>query len=416
MLRNRRPVNRVAYVLKRYPRYSEAFVVNEILAHEIAGLEICIFALRPPSDPHFQEAISRVQAPVVYLSADHVRADALWSTLYEVGSQIPRTWRQLNACGDASGSELYQALLLARELVARQIDHVHAHFATTAATVARLSSLFTDTPYTFTAHAKDIFHESVVRSELRQKIESAAGVVTVSDFNVHFLSEEFPDCSCKLRRIYNGLDLQEFRFAKPVQRQPKIVAVGRLVEKKGFESLIDACGLLRQAGIVFDCEIIGGGELELTLSSHIEQLKLESRVRLVGPRPLNYVKEAIRQAAVLAVPSVTASTGDRDGLPMILLEAMSLGTPCVATSVTGIPEVIRNEETGLLVPEGRPEALASALKALLSDIDLRVAVASAARCVIEANFEVHRNAEALREFFGNCRRASTSRPSLAEVS
>src|SRR5262245_52307266 len=191
MLRNSRPASRVAYVLKRYPRYSETFVVNEVLAHEIAGLEICIFALRPPTDPHFQEAISRVLAPVVYISGEHIRADALWSVLHGVGSDFPRTWPQLNACGDASGSEMYQAALLARELEARQIDHIHAHFATTAATVARLSSLFTGIPYTFTAHAKDIYHESVTRSELRQKIESAARVVTVSDFNLSFLSEEF---------------------------------------------------------------------------------------------------------------------------------------------------------------------------------------------------------------------------------
>jgi colanic acid/amylovoran biosynthesis glycosyltransferase len=201
---------------------------------------------------------------------------------------------------------------------------------------------------------------------------------------------------------------------KPVRRQPKIVAVGRLVEKKGFDVLIEACALLRQRGAAFQCEIIGGGELEPLLRRHLEELKLETVIHLAGPRPLTYVQQAIRQAAVLAVPSVTASTGDRDGLPMVLLEAMALGTPCVASSVTGIPEAIWNGETGLLVPERQPETLASALQRLLSDVDLGIETACAARKLIEDEFEIHRNAAILREVFSGCH-AKAPNLALAEV-
>lgn len=407
--------HRVAYVLKRYPRYSETFVVNEILAHEAAGLEIYIFALRPPTDPYFQPAISQVQAPVAYLCDEHVRADALWSELHQLGSDFPRTWNQLNACGKASGIEVYQAARLARELRDRRIEHIHAHFATTAATVARMSSLFTGVPYTFTAHAKDIFHESIDPSELAQKIDGAAGVVTVSDFNVRFLNAQFSDCAPKVRRIYNGLDLAHFPFAMPLRRPAKIVAVGRLIEKKGFDSLIEACARLRQSGVDFQCEIIGGGELEQALRHHIDELNLDTTIHLVGPRPLTYVKKAVGQAAILAVPSVTASTGDRDGLPMVLLEAMALGTPCVATAVTGIPEAVRNEETGLLVPEHQPEALASAMNRLLVDVDLCVEIACTARSLVEREFDIHRNAAALRDLFSDCRREKVPPLTLAEV-
>ena len=410
-----RSPNRVAYVLKRYPRYSETFVVNEILAHEAAGLEIYIFALRPPTDPYFQRAISQVQAPVAYLCGEHVRADALWSELHQLSNDFPSTWSQLNECGKASGIEMYQAARLAHEIRDRQIEHIHAHFATTATSVARLSSLFTGIPYTFTAHAKDIFHESVDPSELLQKIDSAAGVVTVSDFNVRFLNAQFSECAPKFRRIYNGLDLEQFQFAKPDRRPPKIVAVGRLVEKKGFDSLIDACALLRQSGVDFQCEIIGGGELEPALRHHIDELNLDTMIHLVGPRPLTYVKEAVRQAAILAVPSVTASTGDRDGLPMVLLEAMALGTPCVATSVTGIPEAIRNEETGLLVPERQPEALASSMNRLLVDVDLRVRISCAARSLVEDEFDIDQNAAVLRDVFSACRQSTVPSLTLAEV-
>lgn len=410
-----RPTNRVAYVLKRYPRYSETFVVNEILAHEAAGLEIHIFALRPPTDPYFQPAISQVEAPVTYLHDEHLRADALWSRLHEFGVEVPRLWSQLSACGKTSGTEMHQALQLAQQIRSRGIDHIHAHFATTAASVARVSSLFTGVAYSFTAHAKDIFHESVDPVDLAQKIEDASAVVTVSDFNVQFLAARFNGLAHKCRRIYNGLDLEQFHFARPDRRPPRIVAVGRLVEKKGFDSLIAACALLRQAGIEFQCEIIGGGELEPQLRRRVVELNLDTVIRLSGPHPQTYVQEAIRSAALVAVPSETASNGDRDGLPTVLLEAMALGTPCVATSLTGIPEAIHDEHTGLLVLERQPQQLATALKRLLFDVDLRVRLAYAARHLVERQFDIQQNAAELRTLFSSGRQVKASPLSLAEV-
>jgi glycosyltransferase involved in cell wall biosynthesis len=407
--------NRVAYVLKRYPRYSETFVVNEILAHEAAGLQIDIFALRPLADTHFQPAIAQVRAPVTYLAADHLRADALWSLLQKVGRDAPRAWNHLPAASRLSGSEVFQAARLAEEIRRRGIDHVHAHFATLATSVARLASLFSGVPFTFTAHAKDIFLDEVDPGDLAEKISAAAGIVTVSDFNVQFLSAQFDDAAPKLCRIYNGLDLEKFQFASPHQRPPRIVAVGRLVEKKGFDDLIEACALLRQSGLEFSCQIIGGGECDAALRGQVDQLNLGALVELVGSRPLSYVQEAIRQAAVIAVPCVTAASGDRDGLPMVLLEALALGTPAVATSVTGIPEVIRHDETGLLIPERRPRELADSLRRLLLDAELRVRLASAARGVIEQQFDIHRNVARLRDFFAASHHATTPPLSLAEV-
>jgi glycosyltransferase involved in cell wall biosynthesis len=339
----------------------------------------------------------------------------LWGLLQRLGSELPGFWQQLAAAENASGTEVYQAARLALEIRCRGIKHIHAHFATTATAVARLASLFTGVPYTFTAHAKDIFHELVDPPELAQKLDGAAGAVTVSDFNVQFVAAQFPESAHKLRRIYNGLDLKTFGFTAPDQRPPKIVAVGRLIEKKGFGDLIDACELLQGAGVEFQCEIIGGGELMTSLATHIQELNLGSAIQLVGSRPLNYVQESLRQAAVLAVPSVTASNGDRDGLPTVLLEAMALGTPCVGTSVTGIPEAIRHEETGLLVPERQPQELAVAIQRLLTDAELRVRLARAARVLIERQFDIHQNAAELRAFFSDCHEANVRSPALAEV-
>jgi colanic acid/amylovoran biosynthesis glycosyltransferase len=170
--------SRIAYVVKRYPRFSETFIVNEILAHEAAGVEIHLFALNPPVDTHFQSAISQVRAPLTYLFGTHLRADALWSRLQQLGSESPAIWSRLRAADKATSAEVFQAACLAQEIRRRAISHLHAHFATTATTVARLASLFSGVPYTFTAHAKDIFHESIDPEDLAQKIDSAAGVVT----------------------------------------------------------------------------------------------------------------------------------------------------------------------------------------------------------------------------------------------
>jgi colanic acid/amylovoran biosynthesis glycosyltransferase len=161
-------------------------------------------------------------------------------------------------------------------------------------------------------------------------------------------------------RIYNGLDLERFAYSDPPAGGDDILAVGRLVEKKGFHILIEAVRLLREAGRDVRCRIVGGGEEADHLAAQVAASGLEGTVELLGPRPQSEVMALMREAAVLACPCVVGRDGNRDGLPTVLLEAMALGTPCVATDVTGIPELVRDGETGLCVPEGDPEALAAA--------------------------------------------------------
>src|SRR5687767_8157753 len=183
---------RIGYVLKRYPRYSETFVVTEILAHEAAGLEIEIFSLRPPEDTHFQDVIARVRAPVNYLSADDgLKGADLWTAIEEASQSLPGLWVALETARGEDVRQVYQAVRLAHQVRLKCIDHLHAHFATSATTVARLAAHFADVPYTFTAHAKDIFHESVRPEDLCRKLEDAAAVVTVSDYNAEYLRQAY---------------------------------------------------------------------------------------------------------------------------------------------------------------------------------------------------------------------------------
>ena len=187
---------------------------------------------------------------------------------------------------------------------------------------------------------------------LARKIADAAFTITVSDYNLAHLREQYP-AEAPVYRIYNGLDLEQFPYHAPENRPPHLLAVGRLVEKKGFPDLIDAIAALRERGINCTCDIIGDGNQRETLAAHIARLHLEDRVRLLGNRSQAEVKNHIRQAAMLIAPSIISADGDRDGLPTILVEAMALGTPCISTNIVGIPELVRDGDTGLLAPPNR---------------------------------------------------------------
>ena len=391
---------RVGYVLKTYPRYSETFVVSEILAHEAAGLPVEIFALRPPSDSYFQDIISRVRSPVTYLPVEARRPSDFWETLVEGGQELPRLWTVLKSSDQEESRDVFQAVLLALEVRRRGISHLHAHFASVATTVTRLASAMAEIPYSCTAHAKDIFHESVDIDGLRRNLASAKAVVTVSDFNVDHLRRSHGPAAATVRRIYNGLDLQQFPFDASHRSSPRILAVGRLVEKKGFSDLVAACALLRERKRDFSCEIIGTGPLEDAIRAQIEDLGLCKHVALLGPQPQSEVIARIRAAAVFAAPCVDGSDGNRDGLPTVLLEAMALGTPCVSTDVTGIPEVVRDSATGRLVRQRDAVALASAIEEMLNRPELSACLARQARSLIESDFDIHRNATEIRRLFG----------------
>lgn len=391
---------KVGYVLKMYPRFSETFILNEILAHEAAGLSLEIFSLRPPADGKFHEALARVQAPVTYLPSGHFKAVDLWQLLGQAEAKLPGLWNHLADTLREDVRDVYQAVLLALEVRSRGITHLHAHFGSVSTTVARLAARLAGVPYSFTAHAKDIFHESVDPDDLRRKLHDAAAVVTVSHFNLDYLQTRYPGATDQIHCIYNGLELDQFPYRSPARRPARIVAVGRLVEKKGFSDLVTACRMLANEGRDFEVEIIGTGPLLGALQAQIDRLELGDRVKLLGAQPQGEVKRRVQGAAVFAAPCVIGNDGNRDGLPTVLLEAMALGTPCISTDVTGIPEVLHHEVTGLSVPQHRPAALADALARLLDDRSLRVQLATVARSLIETEFDIHKNAARIRRLFG----------------
>ncbi len=402
---------RVGYVVKRYPRYSETFIVREILAHEQAGLDIEIFSLRPSNDGHFQDLIARVRGRVnpLYFPADGLVPESLsaasltashfWKSLGVAANTLPGLWETIGEIIDAEARYVYQALNLAVAVRRSGIQHLHAPFASEATTVARLAARLAGITYSFTMRAKDIFHESVNQEDLRRKMRDASGVVTISDFHLAYIRETYGELADRVIRAYNGLDIEEFPYSDPSDRPPVILAVGRLVEKKGFGDLVEACGLLADRGLSFRCRIVGAGTLGTELNRRIEELGLSDRVSLIGPRPQGEVIREMQGASVLAMPCIVGDDGDRDGLPNVIQEALALGTPVISTDVTGIPEVVRDGETGLQVPQRDPAALADALERLLVDPDLRVQLARGARDLIESEFDIRRNTARRRALF-----------------
>ena len=390
---------KVGYVLKRYPRFSETFVVNEILAHEAAGQPIEIFALRDVQETHFQDILGRVRAPVTRVPDRFSGAEAFWSLIAGARDRLPRGWEALGRMGAAEGRDVAQAIFIALACHDRGIGHLHAHFGTVSTTVARLAAALAGIRYSFTAHAKDIYFDYDEPQHLDLKIRDASSVVTVSDYNAGYLRDRFGAPATKLRRIYNGLDLGRFDYAPPRDGAGGILAVGRLVEKKGLHILIEAIRLLRAEGRDVSCRIVGHGEEHENLALQIEGAGLGDSVQLTGPLSQGDVMREMRAAALFACPCVVGADGNRDGLPTVLLEAMALGLPCVSTDVTGIPELVRDGETGLIAPEGDPEGLARAIAAMLDGSELRQRLSRAARRLIETDFDVNRNAAALRTIF-----------------
>jgi colanic acid/amylovoran biosynthesis glycosyltransferase len=371
----------VAYILKTWPRLSQTFIVNEILAHERAGLAVEIHALRRPKAEDAQADVGRVRAPVHYVDAE----------------------------GPPAIDRLVAAL--ARER-ASPVRHLHAHFGNSAAEAARLAAQRLDLPWSFTAHARDIFHESVDPAALGRRIRAASKVVTVSDFNLRHLQQAYPDCAVRFARIYNGLDLDRLRLREQAPAgAPLLLAVGRLVEKKGFDDLLQACARLQalQLPLPWRCAIVGSGPLHVHLEQRIHALGLGQRVTMLGALPQQRVLELMREAAVLAAPCNVSADGDRDGLPTVLLEAMALGCPVVTTAVTGIPELVREGETGRLLPPRDIDALALALRELLLDPAGAARLAARARNRIEQDFDIARSTRALRELFDQAERPQLRR-------
>lgn len=375
------PPFKVCYLLKRYPRLSQTFVLDEMLELQRQGLDVTVAALKPSEEEIAHDRCRELKGSVHYLSLLATEGPAVRFFAEEAFSLST------------------QAERIASLVTRLGINHIHAHFATWAAAAASLVSERTGLPFSFTAHARDIYHRSVDAKGLGEMIRKARFVVTVSDFNKRYLEGLISPGEGRIVRLYNGVDLQRLRPTNQGGDPELILGVGRLVRKKGFHVLIDACRILKKKGRPFRCVLIGEGEERADLEKRIESDSLQKDLFLLGARTQNEVIEWMRRASVFVLPCIVSEDGDRDGLPTVLPEAMAVGTPVISTSVSGIPEIVRHGETGLLVDEGDPEGLADAIVSLLASRELQNRLAAAALQKVRSDFSLSENVRRLGGLF-----------------
>ena len=363
-------MTKFAYLFERFPSFGQTFCYREVTELARQGVNSPIFAIRNPKGEPPQNWDQRIVKRVHYLPDE----EQLLREVRRVSKKGKLTEEVINTLDEwgrrTDFLRLYQAIYIGLHLQETGIRHVHAHFAGMAARTAFWIGKFFPITFSFTAHANDIFTPRDFEIGLDKLVDATRVIITETDYAEKFLRERFPGRGDRIHRIYNGLDLAPFVRADFSSTPPLIVAVGRLIPKKGFADLIRACRLLMERGKSFRCEIIGEGPLEEELREQIAQLDLQGCVELPGAKPQHEIREYLAAASAFVLPSVVDPDGGMDNLPTVIMEAMAAGLPVISTAVGGIPEMVIQSETGFLVPPGDVAALAGAIERLFNEIGL----------------------------------------------
>ena len=419
----------VAYVLKGYPRLSEVFITSEIYRLERLGLPLRLYVLKAADEDVQHDVVRRVRVRPDYLQQTTSLSGTglvrwLGANLGLFRPALLRTARH-HPVGTvrAAGQALAQAVrarrdflaaprkiylkefLLAVDLADRlagagDVLRLHAHFAHGTTTVTWLTSTITGIPFSFTGHAKDLYTEELNPAGLlRRKMDAASFVVTCTDANRRHL--ESLGSSTPVHVVYHGLNadfeqllasgaeqLAASAAARAERPRPRLLAVGRLVRKKGLDTFVDACAVLSSRGVDFEAVIAGEpGDHEEEVRARVTAAGLEERVSFLGPLTQPGLFAEYQRASVFALPCRVLEDGDRDGIPNVLMEAMACGLPVVTTGVSGITELVRNGENGLIVEPDRPVELADALHRLIKDPELAGHLAERGRSTISERFD-----------------------------
>lgn len=390
---------RIVYVVESFPAYSQTFIQNEIRAIRAQGVDPLVLSLYPLHDledptagdiPH--RLLASPSRHPARLAAAALRAAlshpiGLGRAALLVAARPSRL--QLHAFG--------KALLLVDTLRGTRVERLHAHFARASASVAMLGATMLRARFSFTAHAVDIFWRPF---DVDRKLRRADVTVTVCDYNRHFIEGQWPGLGT-VAVIPCGVDTAQFERRRPYRTSPfTVVAVGRLVEKKGFDDLVAACDILRARGVDVRCRIVGDGEERARLEAMVADRQLEGVVVLTGSRTPEEVRSELEDATVFCLPCRIDRFGNRDSQPVVVKEAMSMELPVVGTREVALPEVV-DETVGLLVPPRDPDALADALADLAARRaeDLET-MGRRARARVREQFSITDGASALLRAFG----------------
>jgi colanic acid/amylovoran biosynthesis glycosyltransferase len=397
---------KIAYVSLWFPLPSETFIFREEQNLRKAGLPITVHALYGPT--------SKLLSPEMQAASDDVRRIGSRSFLKMLSSI--RYWRRKNrvahnalwkevplrrwSCLEVAAENFWAFLAgfhLARLIEDDGTEHIHAAWANGPATAAWVASRLTGIPFSFAGRAGDIYPQD---GALPEKIRAAAFVHTNNKTNKPYLGTLVPECAHKIRHVYNSLTLNGRAEAPVLMKSPvRLLAVGRFCRTKGFEYLLRACRILDERAFPYQLTLVGGGYLDGKLKCLTKRLGLSQRVSFPGFVTHDHITELLISRDVFVMPSVIHKSGDRDGIPNVIMEALSHRLPVVATNVSGIPELIRDEETGLLAPQRDPAALADAIMDMAADRDRAVAMAEAGRILVRKMFDPEANTKKLINIF-----------------
>ena len=360
-------MSEIAYLFERFPSFGQTFCYREVAELERQGTKVHVYSIRRPVDEPKQDWDQELVARVHYLPEESALVREVDRALRE-GKTSPAAREAIEKWGrQPDFLRLYQAVYVGMRLRQEGLKRLHAHFAGMAARTAFWLDQFFGIPYSFTAHANDIFAPRDFAISLAKLVEGAAAIVTVSNYSAGLLKERFSESAGKIHRVYNGIDPSRFHPADFGSGVPAIVSIGRLIEKKGFADLIEACRLLKPRGRPFGCEIIGEGPLEATLRAQIAEASLESCVKLAGPLTQSEIVSRLAFATIFVLPCTREADGGMDNLPTVIMEAMAAGLAVISTPLGGIPEMVDHEINGELVPEHDPAAICAAMERLIAD-------------------------------------------------
>ncbi|OGO36658.1 MAG: hypothetical protein A2Z03_06750 [Chloroflexi bacterium RBG_16_56_8] len=400
---------KIGYIIGTYPLVTTTFIDREVQGIREQGIDIALLSIRrPPPEVEQMEEYRAVRQSTIYLlplnwtrfMAAHVyfaltHPLAYWSLFGYLVSRPHPNWRQRLKTVLHFAEGVYAAYLL-RDA---GCDHLHAHFADRAATVALCVSRLLSRPYSLTAHANDLYAGPVL---LFEKFKNAKFAVTVSKFNKEYILKNHPGLDAdRIIVLHPWVNLNEFQppANRPENRRFSILSVGRLVEKKGHRHLIQACRLLRDRGSHIECLIVGGGPLENELCQLVSTQGMADCVQLAGPQSKAEVLLRLAAADAFVLASVVAKDGDRDGMPVALAEAMAMQVPVISTNIVGIGELVQ-DGAGFLVSPEDPDALARAIQTVYAmDSETRIEMGKRGRAIVEADFDVHKDLSRLAELF-----------------
>ena len=396
---NHSPSQNLVYVATKYPLFSETFIYEEIIALKKLGYKVRFFALYPTgnSSHRFTEAL----ADSVFYLPRLISFSSLRGHLHFIGSAPKQYFGALSSVvRDTVRSpkimlkSLYafgKGVSLANILRENSPDHIHAHWATMPTTTAFVASQLTGVSYSFTSHAWDIYKEPAM---LATKLDTAAFHVTISQYNQEYIQALYPLVAEKTLVSRCGVDVERFgmRQMRPPNQQVEILFVGRLVEKKGTLKLVEACAELHQQGYEFICHIVGDGPERAQVEGAISQHHLQDVVKLTGALPQEQLRQYWATASMFVLPCAIEKNGNRDGIPVVLMEAMAVGIPVISTDISGIPELIEDGVTGLLSADD-PQELSEAMKKLFDDAALAEMLIKNARLKVEREYNIQLNTQ-----------------------